>query len=387
MNSMKSEHLKPLALVAGLFLACAACAQPEQWLQYRTGGEARARQWIDVSTNLPPSVALPKFSAQPFFARWATPLDPAGGRWICLDRARKSGPYDRLYVDSNGNGRLDDEKPLSAKRTDQNYAYFDPARLVFKGEDGPITYHLALQTYQSGNDAELLLGSGGWYEGVVNLDGKKVRLQLIDGNINGIFNDRSSNPYSSDRVIVDGDKAGERFLGKMIEVNGQLFQIEAARDGAFVKIQKAQNVVLGQVRVPETISEFTAYGTNGHFIRQPVKGEFTLPAGKYRVHGWSIERKDDKGARWELSGYSFGDAAGFEVAAAKPAAVEIGEPVRGVLQITERTNNPIAFSLRFQGRLGEQIQILKGGQRPSGPKLTVSTLDGSVRYTNTFEYG
>jgi hypothetical protein len=379
--------MKSRLILMALALAGTAFAQSEQWLEYHTGTEVRSSTWVEVTTNPPPDVALPQFAGRPRFFRWTTPLDPSGGRWICLDRVRKSGPYDRIYVDSNGNGRLDDETPLSSRRTDQYYAYFNPARLVFKGEDGPITYHLSLRTYGSGNEAELVLGSGCWYEGVVTLDGKKTRLQLLDGNINGTFNDLSSNPYDCDRVIVEGDKGGERFLGKMIEVKGQLFRIEAARDGAFVKLQKAENVALGQVRVPDTISEFTAFGTNGQFIRKPEQGAFTLPAGKYRIYGWKIERKDNKGAKWELSGYGFGEPSAFDVAEAKPATLAVGEPVRAVFQIAEQTNQPVNFRLAFRGRYDEQIQILKGGQRPAGPKLFVATLDGSLRYTNTFEYG
>ena len=65
------------------------------------------------------------------------------------------------------------------------------------------------------------------------------------------------------------------------------------------------------MRVPEAISEFTAVGESGHFIRKPEKGEFTLPAGKYRVHGWTIDRKDDKGAAWSLSGSSLRQGRSF----------------------------------------------------------------------------
>ena len=31
---------------------------------------------------------------------------------------------------------------------DQYSAYFEPVRVVFKGEDGPITYHLVLRFMQ-----------------------------------------------------------------------------------------------------------------------------------------------------------------------------------------------------------------------------------------------
>ena len=30
---------------------------------------------------------------------------------------------------------------------------------------------------------------------------------------------------------------------------------------------------------------------------------------------------------------------------------------------------------------------MKGNQRPKGPRLTLTSLDGTYRYTNTFEFG
>ena len=49
--------------------------------------------------------------------------------------------------------------------------------------------------------------------------------------------------------------------------------------------------------------------------------------------------------------------------------------------------NEVVFNLRFEGRYGESLQIMKGGQRPPGPRLTLTSLDGTCRYTNTFEFG
>jgi hypothetical protein len=149
------------------------------------------------------------------------------------------------------------------------------------------------------------------------------------------------------------------------------------------------------VRVPETITEFVAFGENGHFVRQPAKGEFSLPIGKYRIQEWKIERKDEKGAAWELSAYNFNDSARFEVAEAKPVSLEVGEPMRAVMEAQEPqtrlgsrdVTKQLMFSLRFQGRYGETLQIMKGNQRPRGPRLTLTSLDGTYRYTNTFEFG
>src|SRR5208282_1409091 len=102
-------------MLAGVMLAGTAFAQNEQWLEYHTGTESRAYHSLQLTTNPPPGVALPPLNGRPYFARWLTPMDPAGGRWLCFDRSRKSGPYDRLFIDSNGSGRLDDKAAVTAQ--------------------------------------------------------------------------------------------------------------------------------------------------------------------------------------------------------------------------------------------------------------------------------
>ncbi len=376
-------------VLGAMVLATTASAQKEQWLQYHVSREGRGYRGLNLTTNIPVNVALPKFSAKPYFAHWTTPLD-AKGRWVCFDRTRKAGPYDLLYVDGAGDGRLDNKTPIKARRVDQYYAYFEPAKVVFKGEEGPITYHLVFRfmSYDVGNRIQRQLGveSGGYYAGLVDLGGKKRRIEVVDSNVNGTFNDSESDAEGCDHVAVEGEKGGERFLGKLLEVGDQLYRVEVARDGAFVKLQKAENIAFGQVRVPETISEFAAFGANGHFMRAPGKGEFKLPAGKYRVHEWKIKRKDGKGASWQLAGRDFPDSTIFEVAADKPKVLDIGEPIRAVMKYDDLPGQ-IAFDLSFKGRSNESISILKGEQNPPGPRLALATPDGSFRVTNTFEFG
>ncbi len=45
--------------------------------------------------------------------------------------------------------------------------------------------------YESSGRTQMHLGvqSGGYYEGMVDLGGKKKRIELVDGNVNGTFND------------------------------------------------------------------------------------------------------------------------------------------------------------------------------------------------------
>jgi len=391
----RPPHVGAVASLAVLAFTLTGAAQPEQWLEYHTSREPKGYRWLDLSTNPPPKVTLPKLEAGAFFGCWSNALEKTSGRWFCLDRVAKRGLCDRLFFDCNGNGRLDDETPAKVTRREEREAFFEPVKLVFKGEDGPISYHLICRFYQFQKQrAELLIGAGGWYEGNVNLAGKKRRVQLVDNTVNGVFNDRGRNPYECDRLFILSEKEDRkpgrrefaRYLGKYLEVDGQLLEIEVASDGAFLKVRKAEGVKFGTVRVPETISEFEAFGENGDFVRKPEKGQFSLPAGEYRVNDWTIARKDDKGGNWTLSAGGFTKAADFTVTPESPVELPIGEPVRAFLQ-ANATKRGVAFSLRLLGPLGESVSIMRGSYRPRAPRLQVASLKSSFRSTNTFEYG
>jgi len=127
-------------------------------------------------------------------------------------------------------------------------------------------------------------------------------------------------------------------------------------------------------------------GENGQFTRKPVKGQLTLPAGSYRINQYLVNRKDERGASWQLTGAGFDSSANFEVAAGKPAALEVGEPVRAVMQSSE-SGSEVSFSLRFQGAHNESVAITRNSEQPRPPRLTLTSLDGSYRYTNSFEFG
>jgi len=142
----------------------------------------------------------------------------------------------------------------------------------------------------------------------------------------------------------------------------------------------------GQVLVPESISEFSAAGPNGHFRCEPAKGQALLPVGEYRLESWTIKRRDDRGVSWTLSGDGFSEMGNFAVATNKPTVLEIGEPIIGALQATDLTN-AVGFSLQLRGRLKETISFQAANQQVHGPPLMLRSLDGSFRATNTFEFG
>jgi hypothetical protein len=277
---------------------------------------------------------------------------------------------------------------MEAYRSAQDSAYFGPVKVVFQGEDGPVTYHLNIQFYDRREGKQLYVRTAGWYEGTITLNGQKKQCMLIDYNANGAFNDRSVNFDQRDHIQIGATNAQEtRFVGNYIEVDGTLYSTEIARDGAYVKFAKAEGVKLGDVRLPESVTEFAAGGENGLFIRKPEKGQCTLPVGKYRIEHWTIQRQDDKDAEWKLQGMYFADAGLFDVTEAQAAELSIGEPIVCTLQADQREPGTYYFRQGLRGKLDERIELTRNNARPQPPKVQIKSKDGKYDRTFTFEYG
>lgn len=345
-------------------------AQDEQWLQYHSQREAHRMMpemrytYPDVTTDKPQGVNLPEFKTQePVFVQWSTPMVEAGGLWIALDRTSEGGKLDLLYIDSNGNGHLDDEDVVKAYQTDRYYTFFGPVKVVFEVEDGPVTYHLNFRFYdRNERSRRLYIYSGGWYEGEIMVAGQKKYCMLIDHNTNGTFNDKSMNSRDCDRIRI-GKKGGRDMIwvGDYIEIDDVFYTIEISRDGAFVMLAKAEDLKFGTIRVPETITELTVGGENGMFILEPDEGVGKLLVGKYRVDHWEIDRKDDKGRNWTLRGSSFGFQGDFEITEDSETPLKIGEPVNA--NVSARLNGEnYEFSKSLRGSLGEYVRISSSGR-------------------------
>jgi len=390
-------QIKHSLLIIGISLLVFTLSTPaqEQWLQYHSASEVSivggvSTRALELSDETPAGVNLPQFKTdKPYFAKWPTPMVEAGTLWIACDRSHKYGPYDLLYIDANRNGRLDDEAVVQANRTDRYNAFFGPVKVIFEIEDGPVTYHLNLRFYGYENrNKSLYAYSGGWYEGDITVDGAKKHCVLFDYNTNGTFNDKSLNARECDRIRIDKEDAeGIRFIGNFIDVEGTLYRPEIARDGAFIKLTKAENVQTGEVRVPEAITRFTAGGENGLFLLKPEKGIASLPVGTYRINEWMHERKDEQGTPWRLKGAGPpGNGSLIDVAADKATKLSIGEPVISTLSASSRTGT-YSFRYNMAGRNGERIELTRSGARPRAPKLHIKSKDGTYDRTYSFQYG
>ena len=390
---------RTIICLAVCFILCSSLgtiyAQSEQWLQYHSARELNMvgfgsnQKVLELSDKAPADVSMPKFNGDSqLFTKWITPMVDKGFLWVALDRSNKLGMYDILYIDSNGDGQLADEEPIRQYRMEQTSSFFGPVKVVFKLADGPASYHLNFRFYGYDDTQRLYVSTGGWYQGEISVDGQKTMCVLLDYNANGTFNDKANDAGDSDRIRI-GDSANTEdagYVGNYLEVEGKYYEPEIARDGAFIKLSEAKDIKFGKILLSEEVTEIKAGGLNGQFTVVPENGTCTLPVGKYKINSWTINREDEKGSKWELTGTQTSEKSFFDVNENEETSVKIGEPVVSTITSSYREGS-YSFSQQIQGQKGERISLMRNGSQPQAPQLNIKNKDGTYDRTYTFSYG
>lgn len=388
-----------LAVVLGLAVlaACAAGpagAQEQQWLQYRTAVEPHnhdawgGSQQVQPSEELPGGVEMPELTGDaPQVARWQTPLAPGGFVWVVLDRSRKRGPYDRLFIDTDCDGKLADETVVEPIQADAYRTQFGPVKIVFPSEDGPITYHVNVTRYDYEGYKQLRVSSACWYEGQVNLAGQKRRFLACDSNCNGLFCDTSLDFGDLDYVrYQSGDELLTRFVGKYLKFEDGYYLLEVARDGSWVRFAPAGDVPEGFIRFPEGTGSVGLGGPMGLYYTAPGdKGLVRVPAGRHRFKHCEISRQDASGKTWTMRSGNAPLETAFDLAAGQEVTAPLGEPVAAEFKIG-RNGKSYTFNLALKGKLGESVSISEGNETVK-VKLKVANAAGDYERTQVFTYG
>lgn len=380
-------------LTAGFLCVQAFLWADVQWLSYHTSDRAQdiiggSSQFNRPEQQAPTDVKLPELSTNaPKFIKWKTTMDPQGFRWVVFDKKHQHGSYDILYMDSDGDGQLDDEKRYEGRTEDQYRVEFGGVPVYFESDDGPVTYHLNLQFYSYDELSTYVYAyTGCWYEGRVNIGGKTQRCVLVDYNCNGAFDDKADN-FNCDRILIGPEENYMTgWVGNFLEVDNSLYRLSIAKDGAFLELTSASDVAYGTVTMPESITSFSAGGMNGMFERTVENGKVTLPLGQYRIYAWEIARKDDKNVVWVLSGSGFPQGQSFTVAEDAAVMMDIGEPVYSTLQASNR-NGMYAFNQGLVGKSGERISLTRAGRQAEAPRIRVRNKTGEYDRTFALEYG
>jgi len=363
------------------------------------------------------------------------------------DEAKPAPPkpiaYNRLYFDLNGNGDLTDDKVIEAKPAQQryqslpatarptsSYARFQFPRVDLKidvdGKKADYAFFFSVysRATSSYSYASASLMAAAYREGEIELNGKRHRIVLIDGNSNGRFDDAftvrdlNGRPYPTygDTLMVDPETAsgataigydlpGQQ-LSKLATVDGGLYDLEVLAGGSQLSMTPYADPI-GYVETDTKGLRAVIYGDKGLARISGDDAKPTpVPVGKWKLVSYTIQSvaeqqpektpDEEKGPVMRMPRISYvaargsADSQAFEVGEGETVTGVFGPPYKPVVSAPESVQGgqTVRLGMALVGAGGEQCaSLIVEGSRPPQPELTITTPDGEEVHTGKFEYG
>jgi hypothetical protein len=143
---------------------------------------------------------------------------------------------------------------------------------------------------------------------------------------------------------------------------------------------------LGTVNTPDGVTIIVINKGSEQITLQASETGAQLPVGRYRIDKWTMERTDEDGNIWKLTGNNFGKKGVFYVIEGQEVKLSIGEPIVPYLTAS-KSDSTYYLSHHLRGQLSETVEITKNGARPDAPKLQIANAENSYQETLTFGYG
>ena len=314
------------------------------------------------------------------------------------------GDKPSLLVDTDGDRDLGDETPVEGKASG-NAIDFGAVSVTLKNGASVGVQMRGVVRQTGAAPRYLLLTPGVYCTGTVKVAGKPLALAVIDGTMNGRFNDTfdgTSSRNNADRLAIDLNGDGTFALprgtegpfeviplAKYVELGKAFYHVTLEADGSAVTFEKAEpgygTLDIGVAGA--TMMAFSDYGMVS--ATSSAQGTFRLPAGRYAIARLTLATTDDAGEAWQLTMTSPPKAlASFEIPAGQTERVAIGPPL--VAEVSLRQRDPqVYLGLSLKGQAGEVYVpgIMKGKRRLPPPTFTVLGEAGQTVYSGTFEYG
>jgi hypothetical protein len=442
MVNVRSPWVGLIALTLDVCVATGARAETVA-LEYRTAEGVvtigRARQSAKRRTG-PPSYlkGRPKLvSSKPL--RFEVRLGPEQSPFaLVLDESKGTGKgYDLLYVDANGTGDLSDDAPVKAtvgEAWNGTRAPFTGLRALVRYGEQTLPWHFSaafsvqqVQWFSSFASWQTTVRSPaatsvGYCEGAVEVDGKRLRVAVVDGDSNGCFDDYIRFPKGAravggrlsssgtDWVLIDANGDGQYAnhlaamealsYGRYVLLGGRCYELQVASSGRSLTLSPT-SARLGSLSWAGGGAFVASLLTpsDGMLYVRSGGGPVTVPAGTYRLCGCSFEATDRTGAVWTAEGRGTWAATPIHVAAGRTAAVKFGPPLKVAVTATTLGGHPLDslepgawlwLGLSITGQRGETYgvgDIRRDGERLKPPAFKVVSATGATVASGNFRYG
>ncbi len=317
----------------------------------------------------------------------------------------------RIYVDTNADGDLSDEKASMGKREKEGPGVtFEPIEVTVPRDGEKVKVTLGIEGYLLKPDGGfLLVGSRTVRTGEIKVGGKSIAVALADSDLNGRYDDFLGGPdpdirksMSGDNIAIDWNGNGEfdsdygsflgevRPLSRMMKIGKTYYDVRPAADGSTIEIKIAQPK-LGTLDVQCAAMGMIVWSDTGIYDLDASDGGWQLPSGSYRAMQIRLTKKDKKGSEWALSCYGWSDGGKlteFEVKEGETTTIKAGPPLTVQTEATVEEEE-ISIGVSISGRAGEMYGAgaSKDGERQATPSFRILDRSKKELASGSFKHG
>lgn len=328
------------------------------------------------------------------------------------------GQLPKLYIDSDLDKDLSDEKPATGKRLKSGTLGWG-AGYHFTSLPAPTsqpgdTAALKLQAVLLNNDYLIVMPTS-YRMGTVEIKGKRYRIRVLDANYNGryddvvVFRHRNKGSKENDRqptydslaIDLNGDgeyspsydALGEVMpLPKLLRFGEDYFALRVASDGSEVTVEKTVPR-FGTLDVGYPDAELLLWSENGVHQLSGSGGKWKLPEGNYCCYMIRISTTDTKKNKYMLTcRRDTGKLTDFDIVEDTTTSFKIGPPLAAQAKVNlrrEMFRRTAVISASVVGQGGEEYLagVQKNGDMQPAPGIRILDSAGKVVESGKLEYG
>jgi len=293
----------------------------------------------------------------------------------------------RLVVDVNRNNDLTDDELLRGSPDPVWYfgVCYGPFRLIVSLNGSLTSRYFSLvlddigsrQTYLRSEDYRL-------FEGEVN--GKALKIALLDANTDGAFDTPAKTRWDGDRCVFLPE-GQQRPVPRFYQLGGRTYRLTFASDGSTCEIQPTE-IGTGTLVTEYPEVHLIAIGKQvGYWEASTTDGRLQLPADEYSVQTYRFGTRDSKGNLWRV-----------EVTPMDPITVKVTDG-ENKFPLPKQLTASLGFGTRRGDTLEVALTLSTGnwlhrvtslemnGELPPPPTLRIVDRNGKTVKVEKFHYG
>ncbi|MBC8468339.1 MAG: hypothetical protein H8D56_02605 [Planctomycetes bacterium] len=324
---------------------------------------------------------------------------------VVVDRTKKV----RLFMDTNGDGYLSDEKRYISKAVKKRlfgsveHYKFGPILVKFDRPDGKYTRRIYIIT-RNNLDYRYICPAD-YRKGKVLLGQNIYDVAVVDGDFDGKYDKILSPPVKNflrpgcDSFAIDLNRDGKLDfnyyfhseimpLAKMVKVGNSYYRINIDESGNSLELDKIQPE-FGILDLGIADVTIKLWSNAAEQYISSFKNNELIPAGKYQALFIEGSKIDSERNTWTFTCLrDTGTLRDFEIIKNVTTSFKIGPPFQ--IKTTARQNRntvSIGFNLLGQGQEEYRHDVKRNGRRVSAPIFRIFDEVGKLLESGRFEYG